>query len=92
MLGLGRDRVGLKGLLLLYGDRQIAQLHAGVVPLSGVLCVRLGLLHRRLGEVHGDPEVGRVDHHQEIALVHELIVDTGSSTMRPATSGAIVTT
>jgi hypothetical protein len=39
-----------------------------------VLRVDLRLLHRRFGEIAGDPVVGRVDHHQQIAPVHELIV------------------
>jgi hypothetical protein len=38
------------------------------------LCVRLGLLHGRLGKPDGDLVVGRLDDQQHIALAHELIV------------------
>jgi hypothetical protein len=35
----------------------------------------LGLTHCCLGQIEGDLIVGRVDHQQQIAIVHELIVD-----------------
>ena len=43
----------------------------------GILGVGLCLLHGCLGEAHGDLEVGRVDDHQQIALVHELVIGDG---------------
>ena len=56
-----------------------------------VLHARLRQLHRRLVLTDGDLVVGRVDHHQQITLANVSVVDDGSSTMRPATSGAMVT-
>ena len=51
-------------LRLLDGDLRVDVLHA-----------RLGLLHRGLGLADGDRVIGRVDDHQQIALVHVLVVD-----------------
>ena len=97
-----RQRLVARGLLLCEHERclrliQLCLAGADLCLLDShlrvdVLHARLGLLHRRLGLTDGDLEVGRVDHHQQIALVNESLSTTGSSTMRPATSGAMVTT
>ena len=41
----------------------------------GVLHIGLRLLHRRLRQIDGNLVVGRIDHHQQLALGDELIVD-----------------
>ncbi len=38
---------------------------------------RFRLRHRGLGDIDRDPVIGRVDLHQQIALVHHLIIDDG---------------
>ena len=74
ILGLRGQCRALKGLLFFDRDRQGGQLLAALGLPLGVLRIDLGLLHGRLGEADGDLVVGRVDHHQQIALVHELVV------------------
>src|SRR5215471_6797837 len=61
LLHLRLARVDLR---LLHGDLRVRVLHVG-----------LRLLHRRLRELHGNLVVRRIDHHQQLALGDELIVD-----------------
>ena len=72
---LGGGRLADVGLPLLHGDRDVAELqsprHFGV----GVFGGRSRLLDRRLRLPDGDGIIPRVDQHQEIALMDELVVD-----------------
>ena len=71
---LGGGRLADIGLPLLHGDRDVVELqsprHFGV----RVFGDRSRLLDRRLRLPDGDGIVPRVDQHQEIALVDELVV------------------
>jgi hypothetical protein len=68
------DGVRAKGLLLLHGDRQVAQLAPALRLSLSILGRGLSLLHGCPRQVESDPVIGRVDDQQQVALVHELIV------------------
>ena len=91
-MGLGGECGGRKGLLFFDRDREGGQLLPAFGLSLGVLRVGLGLLHGCLGEADGDLVVGRVDDHQQVALVHELVVGDRQLDDLAGDFGAIVTT
>ena len=74
MLGLNGNRIAGKGLFLFDGDCETGQrLPSRRFPL-GILRIGLGLLHRRLVEANRNLVVGRIDDHQQVALMDKLVV------------------
>jgi len=75
----GRNRLGFVDLLLFRADCEIGKCRPPSGLALGVPHIRLRLQHRRFVQPDDDGVVGRVDHQQRVALVHQLVGGNGQS-------------